>query len=87
MDNNIANCSLNNRHYIYRFAHEKRYYILRLQNDLFGDWSLIKVYGGMHNNISHYRISSYEHYHEAVTEMKKIIKRRERHGYSLVVSE
>lgn len=68
-----------------RFEHKEkqRYYRIMLSQDLFGDWVITKVWGGIGKaggRIVHVSYSSYE---EAAVEIENILKIRRRRGYEL----
>ncbi len=67
----------------YNFESESRYYTVILQQDLFHEWSLIKVYGGRYNKLGNYRIESCDSYEEALNRIEEIKKRRKARKYAL----
>lgn len=69
-----------------RFENQQtqRYYRLLLTRDLFGDWVVTRVWGGIGKatgRISHIPCPSYE---AAITLIKKIASTRHQRGYLLV---
>jgi len=67
----------------YRWVHpgKKRYYKLRLDCDLLGDWVVTRVWGGLNQatgRITHIPCSSYE---DAIKLIEKISKTRIKRGY------
>lgn len=71
----------------YNFENEERYYKARVQKDLFGNWSLLKSYGGKKNNLGQQRIKSCDSYEDAMKKLKQIMKVRKSHGYKIVGSK
>jgi hypothetical protein len=68
-----------------RFEHhlKNRYYRLILSQDLFGDWVVTRVWGGIgkaNGRIMHVLCSSYE---EATILIRNIVKIKKRKGYEL----
>ncbi len=58
-----------------------RYYQVHLARDLFGDWSLRKVRGGIgscHGRMHSTGVASYD---EGIVQVREISKRRGQHGY------
>ena len=68
----------------YEHAGNHRYYDVLLQQDLFGDWSVMRVYGGKHNNRGGYKIESFDKLSEAEEKVAEIAKRRHKRGYELI---
>ena len=61
-----------------------RYYAVHVTKDMFGDWTLRKVWGGIgsrRGGISHTGLGSYE---EGVEQIQEIAKRRAKRGYRRV---
>lgn len=68
-----------------RFEKDTRYYVLRLEPGLFGEWCLARVWGGKQSrsggNISEY----YEEYDEAQRRLEHLASFREkRRGYTRI---
>ena len=68
----------------YEYSSDNRYYVVLLQGNLFGGWTLIRIYGGKHNNLGGYKIEACEKYEDGVKRMKEIGKRRVKRGYRLI---
>jgi len=69
--------------YRWENSHKKRYYCLILAQDLFGDWVITKVWGGINKasgRIVHLPCPSYEIAHSTI---EKIARTREKRGYIL----
>lgn len=72
-----------------RFEHhqKQRYYRVLLSQDLFGDWVVTRVWGGIGKatgRITHISCPSYD---EAKLTIKNIIKHRKQRGYCLCESK
>lgn len=68
----------------WQWKSEERYYTIRLQRDLFGEWSLIKSWGGLRNKLGSYSIEICETYESAMETIRKTdLKRKKRH-YNLL---
>jgi predicted DNA-binding WGR domain protein len=59
-----------------------RFYVVRLEPALFGDWTLLREWGrsGSPGTV---RLTSFERYDEAAKAEHRAIKRRLRHGYTV----
>jgi predicted DNA-binding WGR domain protein len=68
----------------YEYKSHRRYYVILLTQDLFGEWSLMRVYGGINSNRGSSIITGFSEYAEAMKKIAEIGKRRLQHGYSLV---
>jgi hypothetical protein len=58
-----------------------RYYQAHLVVDLFGDWTLIRVWGGLGSRRGGMRVTGVASYEDGLTCIREIAKRRRRHGY------
>jgi hypothetical protein len=61
-----------------------RYYQIHLDQDLFGDWTLLKVWGGLgsrRGGMHHAGLASYDH---GIEQLREIAKRRSQRGYLTV---
>lgn len=61
-----------------------RYYQVHLAQDLFGDWTLIKVWGGIGSNRGRMHSTGVTSYKAGVELVDEIARRRARHGYASV---
>jgi predicted DNA-binding WGR domain protein len=65
--------------------HEKqRYYTVRLEQDLFGDWTLVSCWGGRHSKRGGMQIKRLEGYEQGLAAIEQLAKRRRQHGYALL---
>jgi hypothetical protein len=58
-----------------------RYYQVFLDQDLFGDWTLIKVWGGIGSNRGRMHSTSVASYEAGVELVDEIAQRRSQRGY------
>jgi hypothetical protein len=58
-----------------------RYYKVFLNQDLFGDWTLIKVWGGIGSNRGRMHSTGLASYEAGIELVDEISRRRTRHGY------
>ena len=58
-----------------------RYYQAWLTEDLFGDWTLITVWGGLGSRRGQARSTGVPSYEDGLARIEKIAKRRRQHGY------
>ena len=63
---------------------KKRYYSVRLEQDLLGDWILVTCWGGLGSWLGGMRIKPVDSAEAGVLEIKRIGKRRRQHGYDAV---
>lgn len=68
-----------------RWERDTRYYELRLQQDLWGDWLLTRVWGGKGKALGQVRRELCPSYASGVSLYADSIKRREQHGYINVI--
>ena len=54
-----------------RFETDTRYYMMRLEPDLFGDWTLLKAWGGKTNRLGQQRMDHCESYSTASSKLMK----------------
>ena len=64
-----------------------RYYLIYLTQDLFGDWVIIKSWGGINKMGGQIRSTPCNSYDAALTKIEEIKKMRLRHGYALVTGQ
>lgn len=67
-----------------RWERDTRYYELRLQQDLWGDWLLTRVWGGKGTALGQIRRELCEHYSDGLLRHKIAEAQREKRGYRLV---
>jgi cytochrome b len=61
-----------------------RYYQVHLDRDLFGDWTLRKVWGGIGSSRGRMHNTGVPSYDEGVEQIREIAKRRGQRGYECV---
>jgi len=64
-----------------------RYYQVFLDQDLFGDWTLIKVWGGIGSHRGRMHSSGVASYEAGVELVDEIARRRAQRGYASVTVE
>lgn len=60
---------------------DARYYIVRLQVNLFGEWTLVKNWGGLNNRLGGAQVRTFGTIKEALRELVDVKKVRVRRGY------
>jgi hypothetical protein len=60
---------------------KRRYYRVHLDRDLFGDWTLIKVWGGIGSNHGRLQSSGVASYEAGIEQVDEIARRRAQRGY------
>ena len=63
-----------------------RYYQVLLDQDLFGDWTLIKVWGGIGSNRRRMHSTGVASYESGIEQIDEIARRRAQRGYSSVTA-
>lgn len=63
----------------------QRYYTAQLVQDIFGDWTLVACWGGLHSKRGGMRITQVASHDQGQQEIKKIAKRRRQRGYEVLV--
>jgi predicted DNA-binding WGR domain protein len=58
-----------------------RFYILRVMQNLFGDWSLLREWGRV-GSPGTVRCDSFESEQQALEAERRLLRTRQRHGYS-----
>lgn len=58
-----------------------RYYHVILQKDLLGDWSVIRMWGGIHNKLGGYKVNGFLTKKEAIAYIEQTKLRKSRNGY------
>ena len=61
-----------------------RYYQVYLEQDLFGDWCLRKVWGGVHSHRGRMHNTGVSSYEAGLDRVREIAKRRAARGYQRV---
>lgn len=70
------------RAWVHREKH--RYYQVYLEQDLFGDWSLRTVWGGVGSRRGRVHNTGVGSYEEGLGQIREIEKRRAQRGYAVV---
>jgi len=70
-----------------RWVHEAkaRYYLTYLSRDLFGDWTLITVWGALGSRRGQVRSTAVPSYEDGLARIEEIAKRRRQHGYRRIL--
>ena len=58
-----------------------RYYQAHLVEDLFGEWTLVTVWGGLGSRLGRMRSTGVASYADGQAQIERIAKRRQQHGY------
>jgi hypothetical protein len=61
-----------------------RYYQVHLNRDLLGDWTLIKVWGGIGSNRGRMHSTGVASYEAGIEQVDEIARRRARRGYTSI---
>ncbi|KIE04083.1 hypothetical protein NF27_JR00060 [Candidatus Jidaibacter acanthamoeba] len=69
---------------IWKWRSDSRYYTVRLQQNLFNEWTLIKSWGGLQNNLGNLAVQTFNHIDDATKEIENIRKRRVSRHYKIV---
>ena len=69
------------QHYAWVHPAKARYYQVHLDRDLFGDWTLRKVWGGIGSSRGRMHNTAVPSYDEGVEQIRAIARRRSQHGY------
>jgi cytochrome b len=74
------------QHHAWVHSGKARYYRVYLDRDLFGHWTLRKVWGGIGSSRGRMHNTGIPSYDEGVEQIREIAKRRIQHGYRRVFS-
>ena len=72
------------QHHAWVNPEKARYYQVHLALDLFGDWTLRKVWGGIGSSRGRMHNTGVPSYDEGVEQIREIAKRRGQRGYERV---
>ena len=72
------------QHYAWVHPAKARYYQVHMDRDLFGHWTLRKVWGGMGSRRGRMHNTGIPSYDDGVEQIREIAKRRGQHGYECV---
>lgn len=67
-----------------RWETTTRYYIVRLQVNLFRDWEVMLTWGGKGTNCGRVQVHPVETYEQGMHRIKQVARRRRQRGYNLV---
>ncbi len=63
---------------------KKRYYLVMIEQDIFGQWVLIRVWGGIQTKLGRTQVSVLDNKKQGVEMLKIISIRRKQRGYRLI---
>ena len=66
-----------------RWESERRYYVVILTPNLFGDWELVQAWGGKSNRLGRLRALPVADYADGLAALDRLGRLREWHGYYL----
>lgn len=69
---------------VLKWESSNRYYIIRLQKNLFGEWTVIKEWGGLRNRLGGSKVNDFTNLEDAVNQINNITKTRKSRGYFIV---
>jgi hypothetical protein len=69
---------------IQRWQKGTRYYICRVEQDLFGTWLMCSEWGGLHVGRRRIREEVYPTYEAAIARFDEVNQRRQRRGYTAI---
>ncbi len=72
------------QHHAWVHPEKARYYQVHLERDLFGHWTLRKVWGGLDSSRGRVHNTEVPSYDDGVEQIRAIAKRRDRRGYQHV---
>ena len=62
----------------------KRYYLVMIEQDIFGQWVLIRVWGGIQTKLGRTQVSVLDNKNQGIEMLKMISIRRNQRGYRLI---
>ena len=68
-------------HHQSRWEKDTRYYLLQLEQDLFGEWVLTRVWGRKQSALGQLRREPFDSYGQALARLGKEERRRQGRGY------
>ncbi|KIE04544.1 hypothetical protein NF27_HL00090 [Candidatus Jidaibacter acanthamoeba] len=60
---------------IWKWRSESRYYTISLQQNLFNEWTIIKSWGGLQNNLGSFAVQTFDHLNNALKEIANVTKK------------
>ncbi len=73
----------NKQNHCWYWKSENRYYSVRLQQNLFKEWTLLKSWGGLKNRLGSVRLETYNSLNEALKEIHQTSNLRSKRKYIL----
>ena len=64
-----------------RAKNQNRVYVLLWQENLFGEWELVRIWGRAGTNMRRMKTTPYPDLDAALPEIRRIVRKRLRHGY------
>jgi len=71
------------QNYCWYWKSENRYYSIRLQQNLFEEWTLLKSWGGLKNKLGRVKLKTYNSLNEALKEIHQTSNLRSKRKYIL----
>jgi hypothetical protein len=72
------------QHHAWVHPAKARYYQVHLDRDLFGHWTLRKVWGGIDSSRGRMHNTGIPSYDDGIEQIREIAKRRGQHGYQRI---
>jgi predicted DNA-binding WGR domain protein len=70
-----------------RWTTASRYYCARVQQDLFGDWELVRAWGGLGSRFGGLMTEPAQSLEDALARLALVARRREQRGYRNSMAE
>jgi len=70
--------------FMQRWESQRRYYVVMLTPNLFGDWELLQAWGGKGNRLGRMRALPVADYADGLAALDRVARVRERRGYCLM---
>ncbi len=67
-----------------RFEKDTRYYMIRLEQDLLGDWIVAITYGRINSRLGQSKIMAFDEFEQAYFHFKKICTIRQKRHYQII---
>ena len=69
---------------IWYWQSKYRYYIIRLQQNLFGEWTTLKSWGGNKNNFGNWKLNTFNSLESALLHIEQELIKRTKKCYRLL---
>lgn len=69
---------------VMRWETDTRYYVARLQTNLFQEWEIQLVWGGKNTRCGRVTVYPVETYEQGMARIKQTTRRRQQRGYHLI---